>query len=74
MPARHERPSSDPARDASCGSVWNGTDLDANDICALCPVVTEAGGVISDWAGHPLTIAASGAIVASASPSSMSSF
>ncbi|WP_292595275.1 inositol monophosphatase family protein [Mesorhizobium sp.] len=46
----------------------NGTDLDAYDICALCPVVTEAGGVISDWAGHPLTMAASGAIVASASP------
>ncbi len=46
----------------------NGTDLDACDICALCPVVTEAGAVISDWQGRPLSLASSGAIVASASP------
>ncbi|TWI29554.1 histidinol phosphatase-like enzyme (inositol monophosphatase family) [Mesorhizobium tianshanense] len=45
----------------------NGTDLDAYDICALCPVVTEAGGAISDWAGDSLTLASSGAIVACAS-------
>lgn len=46
----------------------NGDDLDAYDICALCPIVNEAGGTITDWAGQPLTIASSGAIVASASP------
>ncbi len=46
----------------------NGSDLDAYDICALCPVVTQAGGVISDWSGRPLSLASSGAIVASASP------
>lgn len=45
----------------------NGSDLDAFDICALCPVVTEAGGTISDWAGRPLTLRSCGAIVASAS-------
>lgn len=45
----------------------NGDDLDAFDICALCPIVAEAGGVISDWRGGALTIASKGAIVASAS-------
>lgn len=46
----------------------NGDDLDAYDICALCPVVQEAGGVITDWSGQPLSLASSGAIIASASP------
>lgn len=46
----------------------NGDDLDAYDICALCPVVQEAGGTITDWRGQPLSLASSGAIVASASP------
>ena len=46
----------------------NGNDLDVFDICALCPVVTEAGGTISDWNGQALSIASSGAIAASASP------
>jgi histidinol phosphatase-like enzyme (inositol monophosphatase family) len=45
----------------------NGDDLDAYDICALCPVVQEAGGAISDWKGQPLSLTSSGAIVASAS-------
>jgi len=45
----------------------NGDDLDAYDICALCPVVQEAGGVVSDWSGQPLSLASRGAIVASAS-------
>lgn len=45
----------------------NGDDLDPYDICALCPIVQEAGGVISDWMGRPLTISSSGAIAASAS-------
>lgn len=46
----------------------NGDDLDAFDICALCPVVQEAGGVITDWAGGALSITSTGAIAASASP------
>lgn len=45
----------------------NGDDLDAYDICALCPVVREAGGEITDWMGKSLSLASSGAIVASAS-------
>ncbi len=45
----------------------NGDDLDIYDICALCPVVREAGGTITDWRGQLLTLASSGAIVASAS-------
>lgn len=47
----------------------NGNDLDAYDICALCPIVIESGGVISDWKGKSLTIESSGCIVASASES-----
>ncbi|WP_037317601.1 inositol monophosphatase family protein [Ruegeria halocynthiae] len=47
----------------------NGNDLDAYDICALCPVVQEAGGVITDWKGKPLSIESSGCIIASASDS-----
>lgn len=46
----------------------NGDDLDAYDICALCPVVQEAGGRITDWNGLPLSLSSSGAIVASATP------
>ncbi|RWH90162.1 MAG: phosphatase [Mesorhizobium sp.] len=46
----------------------NGDDLDSFDICALCPVVTEAGGMITDWEGQPLSLTSSGAIAASASP------
>ncbi|WEF23834.1 inositol monophosphatase family protein [Paracoccus sp. S3-43] len=42
----------------------NGNDLDAYDICALCPVVQEAGGTISDWTGQPLSLSSRGAIVA----------
>jgi histidinol phosphatase-like enzyme (inositol monophosphatase family) len=45
----------------------NGDDLDAYDICALCPVVQEAGGNITDWRGQSLSLASSGAIFASAS-------
>ncbi len=44
----------------------NGDDLDAYDICALVPVVTEAGGQITDWQGEPLDLNSSGAIVATA--------
>lgn len=46
----------------------NGDDLDGYDICALCPVVQEAGGIFTDWSGQPLSLASSGAIIASASP------
>lgn len=44
----------------------NGGDLDAYDICALRPVVAEAGGVITDWRGEALGLWSTGAILASA--------
>lgn len=46
----------------------NGPDLAPYDICALVPVVTEAGGAITDWDGRPLTLASEGAILAAATP------
>ena len=27
------------------------------DIAALVPIITEAGGVISDWRGQPVSVA-----------------
>lgn len=42
----------------------NGVDLDAYDICALRPVVQEAGGTISNWMGHPPSLASGDAILA----------
>ncbi|EEE47074.2 inositol monophosphatase family protein [Roseibium alexandrii] len=45
----------------------NGPDLDPFDICALVPIVEEAGGCITDWSGAPLSLSSRGAIVASGS-------
>lgn len=45
----------------------NGDDLDAFDICALCPIVQEAGGAITDLEGGVLSLESSGAILATAS-------
>lgn len=38
------------------------------DYLPLVPVIEEAGGVITDWNGQPLTVASEGRIVAAASP------
>lgn len=38
------------------------------DFMALVPVVEEAGGMISDWSGAPLSIASGGQVVAAATP------
>ncbi|KZY30460.1 hypothetical protein A3731_05100 [Roseovarius sp. HI0049] len=46
----------------------NGPDLNPHDICALVPVVTQAGGTITDWENRPLTLASEGAILAAATP------
>ncbi|WP_422028330.1 inositol monophosphatase family protein [Roseovarius sp.] len=46
----------------------NGPDLDPYDICALVPIVTQAGGTITDWENRPLTLASEGAILAAATP------
>ncbi|MGF1658634.1 MAG: inositol monophosphatase family protein [Rubrimonas sp.] len=50
------------------GLCLNGPNLEPFDIAALVPVVEGAGGTISGWRGEALTIASSGAIVASATP------
>jgi inositol-phosphate phosphatase/L-galactose 1-phosphate phosphatase/histidinol-phosphatase len=36
------------------------------DFCALVPVVQAAGGVITDWAGKPLTLHSDGTVLAAA--------
>ncbi len=50
------------------GLCLNGPNLEPFDIAALVPVVEGAGGLITGWAGETLSIASSGAIVASATP------
>jgi histidinol phosphatase-like enzyme (inositol monophosphatase family) len=45
----------------------NGADLDPYDICALVPVVREAGGVIGAWDGRTLDLHYAGPILAAAS-------
>jgi inositol-phosphate phosphatase/L-galactose 1-phosphate phosphatase/histidinol-phosphatase len=39
-------------------------DLDDHDFGALEPVVRNAGGAITDWAGHPLAMGSSGEVIA----------
>jgi inositol-phosphate phosphatase/L-galactose 1-phosphate phosphatase/histidinol-phosphatase len=39
-------------------------DLKPHDWCALSPVVEGAGGIMTDWAGAPLTLASDGRVVA----------
>jgi len=34
------------------------------DYCALVPVIEQAGGIMTDWSGKPLTIASDGQVVA----------
>lgn len=43
-------------------------NLHPYDYMALVPVVQGAGGVITDWAGHPLTLSSDGRVIAAASP------
>jgi inositol-phosphate phosphatase/L-galactose 1-phosphate phosphatase/histidinol-phosphatase len=40
-----------------------------HDYCALVPVVTGAGGVISDWHGRPLGLQSDGRVLAAGDPS-----
>lgn len=40
--------------------------LDAYDYCALVPVITGAGGCITDWQGRPLTLSSGNLCVATA--------
>lgn len=42
--------------------------LDTHDFMALVPVVEGAGGIMTDWAGAPLTAASSGQVLAAGDP------
>jgi histidinol phosphatase-like enzyme (inositol monophosphatase family) len=59
---------------AYCQLAMGGIDLVVeqgmapHDFMALVPVVTGAGGVITDWTGAPLTLASGGQVVAAATP------
>ena len=50
------------------GLCLNGPNLECFDIAALVPVVEAAGGRITDWQGHALTIESEGEIVATTGP------
>lgn len=39
-------------------------DLGTHDYCALAPIITAAGGFISDWNGNPLTMNSDGRVIA----------
>ena len=43
-------------------------NMKPHDFMALAPVVTGAGGCISDWSGAPLTLESGGEVLASANP------
>jgi histidinol-phosphatase len=44
-------------------------DMKPYDYCALVPIVENAGGVITDWDGNPLTISTPGYVLAAATRS-----
>ena len=42
------------------------TGLKPHDYCALAPIITNAGGIMTDWDGHPLTMQSDGRVIAAA--------
>lgn len=42
--------------------------LQPYDFAALAPVIAGAGGIMTDWAGQPLTLASNGEVLASGDP------
>ena len=46
-------------------------DLKPHDFCALAPIVSGAGGMITDWKGRPLTVSSDGHVIATGDPSLM---
>lgn len=42
--------------------------LKPHDFCALAPVVSGAGGVVTDWSGHQMTMNSDGRILAAGDP------
>ena len=43
-------------------------DLKPYDYFALAPIITEAGGIITDWQGRALTYDSDGRVVTAATP------
>ncbi|MEX0582572.1 MAG: histidinol-phosphatase [Sneathiella sp.] len=43
-------------------------DMKPFDYCALVPIVENAGGMITDWAGNPLTLSNPGYVLAAGNP------
>lgn len=46
-------------------------DLKPYDFCALAPVISGAGGLITDWQGQPLTVESDGHVAATGDPALM---
>jgi fructose-1,6-bisphosphatase/inositol monophosphatase family enzyme len=46
-------------------------DLKPYDFCALAPIVSGAGGMITDWRGQPLMLESDGRVAAAGDPSLM---
>jgi fructose-1,6-bisphosphatase/inositol monophosphatase family enzyme len=46
-------------------------DLKPYDYCALAPIVSGAGGMITDWQGQPLSLESDGHVAAVGDPSLM---
>ena len=42
--------------------------LQPYDFAAIAPIITGAGGVMTDWAGQPITLASNGDVLASGDP------
>ena len=71
QPWSPERPLRVPSRGSLARCVAGGfidlvaeADLKPYDFCALAPVVEGAGGVMTDWQGHSLTLNSNGRVVA----------
>jgi len=43
-------------------------DLKPYDYFALAPIITEAGGIITDWQGRPLDYDSDGRVISAATP------
>jgi inositol-phosphate phosphatase/L-galactose 1-phosphate phosphatase/histidinol-phosphatase len=54
-----------------CLDIIVEVDLKPYDFCALAPIVNGAGGIMTDWAGQPLTVASDGRVAAAGDPALM---
>ena len=47
---------------SGCIDIGIESGMNVHDFCALVPVIENAGGVITDWSGAPLTLRSSGRV------------